>query len=60
METKIIRTSEKLLIWMNRNDKTQIEMAAELGITRQTLAQRIKDNFFTVEELIKLKRLGIE
>jgi DNA-binding XRE family transcriptional regulator len=60
METRIIKTSEKVLIWMNRNSKTQIEMAAELGITRQTFAQRLKDNFFTVEELTKLKRLGIE
>ena len=60
METKIIKTSEKVLIWMSRNGKTQIEMAAELGITRQTFAQRLKDNFFTVGELIKLKGMGIE
>ncbi len=60
MESQIIKTSEKLIIWMKRNGKTQIEVAADLGITRQTLAQRLKDNFFSVDELIKLKKLGIE
>jgi len=60
MENKIVKTSEKVIIWMSRNNKTQIEMAAELGITRQTFAQRLKDNFFTVDEIVKLKKLGIE
>jgi len=60
MENRIVKTSEKVIIWMARNSKTQIEMAAELGITRQTFAQRLKDNFFTVGEIVKLKQLGIE
>jgi len=60
MENYIIKLSEKVIIWMSRNNKTQIEMAAELGITRQTFAQRLKDNFFTVDEIVKLKKLGIE
>ena len=60
MENRIVKTSEKVIIWMSRNNKTQIEMAAELGITRQTFAQRLKDNFFTITEIVKLKRLGIE
>lgn len=60
MENRIVKTSEKVIIWMSRNNKTQIEVAAELGITRQTLAQRLKDNFFTIEEIVKLKKLGIE
>lgn len=60
MENRIVKTSEKVIIWMSRNNKTQIEMAAELGITRQTFAQRLKDNFFTIEEIVKLKKLGIE
>jgi len=58
--SRIVKTSEKVIIWMSRNGKTQIEVAAELGITRQTLAQRLKDNFFTIEEIVKLKKLGIE
>ena len=60
MENRIVKTSEKVIIWMSRNNKTQIEVAAELGITRQTFAQRLKDNFFTIDEIVKLKRLGIE
>ena len=60
MEVKISKMSEKLLIWMRRNDKTQIEVAEQLGITRQTLAKRMEDNFFTAGEIIKLKQLGVE
>jgi DNA-binding XRE family transcriptional regulator len=59
MENRIVKTSEKVIIWMSRNNRTQIEMAAELGITRQTFAQRLKDNFFTIEEIVKLKKLLI-
>lgn len=60
MENTIVKTSEKVILWMSRNNVTQLVMAAKLGITRQTFAQRLKDNFFTVEEIVKLKKLGIE
>lgn len=59
MDTKVYKMSEKLLLWMRRNNKTQIEVAKELGITRQSLASRMKDNYFTVGELIKLKEMGV-
>lgn len=60
METRLIKMSEKLKIWMMRNKKTQIEVASMLGITRQTLADKMETNFFKAGEIIKLKELGVE
>lgn len=59
-DIKVYKTSEKLLIWMRRNSLTQEKVATELGITRQTLASRLKDNFFTSGDLVALKRIGFE
>lgn len=56
----IIKTSEKLLIWMHRSRYSQIDVAKELGITRQTLASKIQDNYWTGGELATFKRLGIK
>lgn len=56
----IIKTSEKLIIWMHRSRYSQLEVAKELYVTRQTLANKLKDNYWTRFELATLKRLGIE
>lgn len=56
----IIKTSEKLIIWMHRSKYSQQEVARELFVTRQTLANKIKSNFWTRFELETLKRLGVE
>jgi len=58
--TEIIKTNEKLLIWMHRSRYTQTEVAKELGVTRQTLANKLRDNFWTRFELETLKRLGVD
>jgi len=57
---EIFKTSEKLIVWMHRSRYTQQEVAKELGITRQTLASKIRDNYWTRFELETLKRLGVE
>ncbi len=54
----IIKTSEKVLVWMHRTGKTQIEVSEALGKSRQLLARTLKDNTFTVSDLMNLKRLG--
>ena len=56
----IIKTNEKLIIWMHRSRYTQQEVARELFITRQTLANKLRDNFWTRFELETLQRLGVE
>lgn len=57
---EIIKTNEKLVVWMHRSRYTQQDVARELFITRQTLASKIKDNFWTKFELETLRRLGVE
>lgn len=54
----IVKTNEKVLIWMNRNDITGSQIAAKIGITRQAWSQKMKDNFFTAKDKAILKQLG--
>ena len=60
MTETIFKTSEKLLIWMFRSRYSQIDVARELGVSRQTLSAKIKDNYWTDGELATLRRLGVE
>ncbi|MFA5299985.1 MAG: hypothetical protein WC389_17500 [Lutibacter sp.] len=55
---KIQKTNEKVLIWMHRNNITNIQIAEKLGITRQTWAKKMNENIFTIGEMITLKRMG--
>lgn len=55
---QIIKTSEKVLIWLHRNKKSQQWLAEQLGVTRQAVSQKIKDNIFTTSDLMKIQRLG--
>ena len=57
---EIFKTSEKLVVWMHRSRYTQQEVAKELGITRQKLANKIEDNYWSSAELDKLRQLGVE
>jgi transcriptional regulator with XRE-family HTH domain len=57
---EIQKTSEKLLIWMHRNNITQLELANKMDITRQSLSKKIKENVFMVADIIKLKSLGFK
>jgi hypothetical protein len=53
----IIKTSEKILIWMHRNNITQLMLADAVGTTRQNIAYKLKNNDFNVYEIniIKMK-----
>ena len=57
---EIFKTNEKLIVWMHRSRYSQLDVARELFITRQTLANKIRDNYWTRFELETLKRLGVE
>lgn len=57
-EIKIFKTSEKVLIWLHREGKTQQWLANEIGITRQAMSQKINDNVFTPKDIMTLARLG--
>jgi len=56
----LIKTSEKITIWMMRNNIKGQKIADEIGITRQAWSQKLKDNIFTPHDMITLKRLGFE
>ena len=54
----LIKTSEKVLIWLHRENKTQQWLASELKVTRQAISQKIGDNMFTASDITKIKILG--
>lgn len=58
MAVEINKTSEKVIIWLHRENKTQLWLADQLGQTRQSVSQKIRDNYFSEADLIKIKSLG--
>ena len=57
---QIVKTSEKVLIWLHRTKKTQQWLAEQFGVTRQAVSQKINDNMFSVGDIIKLRSLGCD
>jgi hypothetical protein len=55
---EIYKTSEKVILWLHRSQKTQQWLADELGQTKSAINGKIKSNCFTVSDVIKLKNLG--
>lgn len=56
----IIKTSEKILIWMHRTGITYQNIATECGITRQAVSQMIKDNVISLKVIIACRRKGFK
>ena len=56
----ITKTSEKILIWMTRNNITGQKIAEEIGVTRQAVSKKINNNIFTHSDMLALKRLGFK
>ena len=54
------KTSEKIVLWMHRNNISGQLIADKIGITRQAWSQKIKNNSFSVKDLLILKSLGYE
>ena len=54
----IYKTSEKLLIFMHRNGITQQQLANNLNTYRQDIAMKLKNNIFTVDDILNLKKMG--
>ena len=57
-EIKVYKTSEKVIIWLHRENLTQQWLADQLGQTRQAMSQKIKDNMFTVGDIMRLQSMG--
>lgn len=54
----VYKNSEKVLLWLYRNNKTIIELSECLGKTRQTVANNIKENTFSDLDLAKIRKIG--
>lgn len=54
---EIIKNSEKILIWLHRQNKTINFIADYLRISRQTVSTKLKGNSFTDDEIRTLKRI---
>lgn len=57
-EMRIIKTNEKVLIWMHRTGMSGQKISKEIGITRQAWSQKLRDNTFTPRDLMTIQRLG--
>ena len=57
---EIHKTSEKVLIWMTRENITGQKIADEIGITRQAWSQKMRDNLFTIFDIQTLRRMGFK
>lgn len=57
-EIVLIKTSEKVLIWLHREGKSQQWLSEQFEVTRQAVSQKINDNIFSVKDIMTLKRLG--
>jgi len=55
---RIIKTNEKVLIWMHRNNITMQKVADNIGVTRQTWSKKMKDNIFTPLDLTTIQSMG--
>lgn len=55
---QIIKNSEKILLWLYREDKTMTWLAKELGQTKQSISQKLRANSFTDMDLRAIKSLG--
>ena len=57
----MIKTSDKIILKLAKDSKfTKKILAEKLGISRPTLDQKLKDNTFSVGDLLILKAWGIE
>jgi predicted DNA-binding protein YlxM (UPF0122 family) len=54
----IIKNSEKVLLWLYREDRTMTWLAKELEQTKQAVSQKIRTNGFTDWDLKRIKQLG--
>lgn len=57
MQENRLTTSKKVELEIKSRGIKKIWLADQLSITRQTLDVRLKDNFWPIDEIIKLKQI---
>ena len=57
---EVIKTSEKVVIWLHREGISQSQVAKQIGITRQAFSQKIKTNIFTTMDIFVMQGMGFK
>ena len=57
---EVIKTSEKVVIWLHREGISQSEVAKQIGITRQAFSQKIQTNIFTIRDIFVMQGMGFK
>ena len=57
---EIYKTSEKLIIWMHRSKISGQQIAKKIGITRQAVSNKLRDNSFSKGELSIIHAMGFK
>jgi predicted transcriptional regulator len=55
---QILKNSEKIFLWLYRENLTMGWLAKDLGMTIQAVSKKIKENSFTDWDLKRIKKLG--
>jgi len=56
---EILKTSDKIRFALKDQGRKKIWLAEQLGISRPTLDNRLKDNSFLIGEIMRLQEIGI-
>lgn len=54
-----LKTADKVIFALKDQGRKKTWLAEQLGISRPTLDNRLKDNTFAIGEIMKLQELGI-
>ena len=57
---ELIKTNEKIMVWMFRTGRTGQDISNKIGITRQAWSSKLKNNVFTTKDIIVLKSMGFD
>ena len=57
---EVIKTSEKIVIWLHREGISRSQVAKLIGITRQAFSQKIKSNVFTINDISVMQGMGFK
>jgi predicted transcriptional regulator len=55
---EVLKNSEKIFLWLYRENLTMGWLAKDLGMTIQAVSKKIKENSFTDWDLKRIKKLG--
>ncbi len=57
---EVIKTSEKVVIWLHREGISQSQVAKMIGITRQAFSYKIQSNVFTENDIFVMQSMGFK